>query len=71
MHKKLLKKKPKPIILPICSQNINSVSFGAVVYISSNLYKKSPTALLSTFFRLNLPSCNYQKTDKKPVDEFL
>lgn len=70
MHKKLFKKKLKPIILLIYLQNIDIASSNAATSILSNLYKKSPIILLLTLFWLELPLLNYEKMGKEPIDKF-
>lgn len=71
MNDKLLRKNPKPIVLPICLQNVESVSPNATIFTLSNSHKKLLTAFPSTLFKSDLPLFNNKKADEKPVSDFL
>lgn len=71
MHRKPLKKKPKPIVPLVCHQNVDSVSPDAAALTSSYLHKKSPNALPSTLFKSDPLPPNHEKTDEEYVGEFL
>lgn len=72
------------MVLPSCFRNIDSASSNDVTSTSSHLHEKpSTTSTLTLFrsdppplhfsnlFKSNLPLLNYEKTDEKPVGEFL
>lgn len=59
------------MIPPIHLQNIDGISLDTPAPTLSTSYRKSPTTLPSTLFRLDPPLLDYKKTDEKPVGKFL